>query len=36
MDVADLSRSKFHHKYDGAVAQMLAYANCLKQNGFVR
>jgi len=35
MDVADIT-SKFPGKYDAALAQMGAYAACLKANGLVR
>jgi hypothetical protein len=35
MDVADIE-SKFPGKYEAAIAQMLLYANCLKQYGLVR
>ncbi|AUC53404.1 hypothetical protein CDO87_09440 [Sagittula sp. P11] len=35
MDVADI-QSKFPGKYDVALAQMVAYAECLKQNGVVQ
>jgi len=35
MDIADI-RLKFGDKYDGAIAQMTAYAHCLKQHGIVQ
>lgn len=35
MDVADV-KGHFGSKYDSGIAQMLAYAECLKKNGFVR
>lgn len=40
MDVADVKAIAAAQgqpgKYDGAIAQMLAYANCLKQNGLIQ
>ena len=35
MDAADI-HAKFGNKYDGALAQMLAYAACLKRTGAVQ
>ncbi len=35
MDVADI-HGKFGSKYDGAIAQMMTYTDCLKKNGIVQ
>jgi filamentous hemagglutinin len=35
MDVVDV-QSKFGDKYNGAIAQMMAYATCLKKHGIIK
>ena len=35
MDIADI-HAKFGNKYDGAIAQMLAYTACLKRTGVIK